>query len=264
MEKITILCGTENRQKAEKFMEDVTVSLLNRGYFIEDVNKKDLVLITKYTQIGFIYDEYAQPLCGVKADAIFGREPSKQKMAPYLKVHAPYKTDKSLVDYICECEKNGPELEVKANVKAAFEKYDKQIEDIRQVTRKDFDYASLYPKQVYITSAQTTGKSAYLKEWERCLHKDEFVSYSKADCDITYDLYKKHMNNANSTLPEIKDVIFNNPATIVFWADGTKTVVQSRGEGYDPEKGLAMAIVKKAMGNKREYYYIFLHWLKKV
>lgn len=117
-----------------------------------------------------------------------------------------------------------------------YGKYDKQIEYIRQV----------------------------LKEWERCLHKDEFVSYNKADCDITYNLYKKHMNNANSTLPEIKDVIFNNPATIVFWADGTKTVVQSQGEGYDPEKGLAMAIVKKAMGNKREYYHTFLHWLKKV
>ena len=62
----------------------------------------------------------------------------------------------------------------------------------------------------------------------------------------------------------IKDVIFNNPATIVIWADGTKTVVQSRGDDiYDPEKGLAMAISKKIMGNKHEYYHIFLHWLKK-
>ena len=34
-------------------------------------------------------------------------------------------------------------------------------------------------------------------------------------------------------------------------------------EIYDPEKGLAMAIAKKALGNKREYYHTFLHWLKK-
>lgn len=47
-------------------------------------------------------------------------------------------------------------------------------------------------------------------------------------------------------LPPIKKVIFNNPATIVFWADNTKTVVKkSEKDVWDPEKGLAMAIVKK-------------------
>ena len=65
-------------------------------------------------------------------------------------------------------------------------------------------------------------------------------------------------------LPEIKKVIFNKPATIVFWADETKTVVRCReDEIYDPEKGLAMAIAKKALGNKHGYYDIIKHWLKK-
>lgn len=40
----------------------------------------------------------------------------------------------------------------------------------------------------------------------------------------------------------IKNVIFNPPATIVFWKDGSKTVVKAQGETFDPEKGLAMAI----------------------
>lgn len=61
----------------------------------------------------------------------------------------------------------------------------------------------------------------------------------------------------------IKKVIFNNPATIVMWADGTKTVVKATDEEFDPEKGLAMAISKKALGNSRDYYHTFLHWLKK-
>lgn len=64
----------------------------------------------------------------------------------------------------------------------------------------------------------------------------------------------------------IKNVIFNPPATIVFWSDGTKTVVKcdERFEDYDPEKGIAMAIAKKLLGNnKYEYYNVFLHWLKK-
>lgn len=63
---------------------------------------------------------------------------------------------------------------------------------------------------------------------------------------------------------EIKNVIFHDPATIVFWSDNTKTVVK-RGENdiYDPEKGLAMAIVKKALGNQGNYYNLFKKWLPK-
>lgn len=59
----------------------------------------------------------------------------------------------------------------------------------------------------------------------------------------------------------IKDVIFNDPATIVFWNDGTKTVVKAEDEDFDPEKGLAMAISKKFLGNKGNYYETFKKWL---
>ena len=64
-------------------------------------------------------------------------------------------------------------------------------------------------------------------------------------------------------IPEIKDVKFNNPATIVFWADGTKTVVKrQKGDRFDKEKGLAMAIVKKLFGNKGNYNELFKKWIK--
>ena len=70
--------------------------------------------------------------------------------------------------------------------------------------------------------------------------------------------------NGDAFAPEIKNVIFNPPATIVLWADGTKTVVKCHGEDeYDPEKGLAMAISKKMLSNKYEYYNVFKKWLKK-
>ena len=60
---------------------------------------------------------------------------------------------------------------------------------------------------------------------------------------------------------KIKDVIFSNPATVVFWSDGTKTVVKTHGgEKYDKEKGLAMAIIKKITGNAGNYYNIFKEW----
>lgn len=65
-------------------------------------------------------------------------------------------------------------------------------------------------------------------------------------------------------LPKIKKVIFNSPATIIFWQDDTKTVVKAVNEPYDPEKGLAMAISKKAFGNNQSYYSIFEKNLKKL
>ena len=55
-------------------------------------------------------------------------------------------------------------------------------------------------------------------------------------------------------VPKIKQVIFDDPATVVLWDDGTKTVVHARDEEFDEEKGLAMAIARKALGNDREYY----------
>lgn len=68
----------------------------------------------------------------------------------------------------------------------------------------------------------------------------------------------------NGPKPKIKNVIFNDPATIVFWTDDTKTVVKCQdGDIYDPEKGLAMAITKKIFGNKGNYCNEFKKWLPK-
>ena len=62
----------------------------------------------------------------------------------------------------------------------------------------------------------------------------------------------------------IKKVIFNDPATIVFWSDGSKTVVKCGGnDTFDPEKGLAMAISKKFFDNTGYYYDVFKKWLPK-
>lgn len=71
----------------------------------------------------------------------------------------------------------------------------------------------------------------------------------------------RYVDEGESYLPVIQKVIFNDPATIVIWADGTKTVVKCDCELYDPEKGLAMAIAKKALGNMGNYYETFKTWL---
>ena len=95
------------------------------------------------------------------------------------------------------------------------------------------------------------------------------ISVHPATLDRHVPYYQFHNGNVcningDAFAPEIKNVIFNPPATIVLWVDGTKTVVKCHGEDkYDPEKGLAMAISKKMLSNKYEYYNVFKKWLKK-
>lgn len=77
-----------------------------------------------------------------------------------------------------------------------------------------------------------------------------------------FDYSSIFFKEPNRVIPSIKKVIFNDPATIVFWEDGSKTVVKCQdGDIYDPEKGLAMAISKKALGNQGNYCEVFKKWL---
>lgn len=90
-------------------------------------------------------------------------------------------------------------------------------------------------------------------------------------CENDIAVAKGYVNNiygVGGHIPEtyfkIEKVIYNDPATIVFWKDGTKTVVKAcEDDEYDPEKGLAMAISKKALGNKGNYYETFKKALPK-
>ena len=88
---------------------------------------------------------------------------------------------------------------------------------------------------------------------------DEVNNYCMHDIETI----KTICNTVDFSRMSIKKVIFNNPATIVFWSDGSKTVVKAHNDDYDPEKGIAMAIAKKALGNEGNYYNVFKKWLPK-
>lgn len=85
-----------------------------------------------------------------------------------------------------------------------------------------------------------------------------------------YDSFSVRKNSGRypwreDTKMKIKNVIFNDPATIVFWSDGTKTVVKAENEEFDKEKGLAMAVAKKFLGtnkSKSNYMDIFKEWIR--
>lgn len=93
------------------------------------------------------------------------------------------------------------------------------------------------------------------------LYANPFEVTSKstnASYDIKYDLTLE----APSADLYITKVIYNNPATIVWWSDGSKTVVRcQKGDKYSPETGLAMAICKRVFGNDNKFNKVFARWL---
>ena len=61
---------------------------------------------------------------------------------------------------------------------------------------------------------------------------------------------------------KIDRVIFNDPATVVYWQDGSKTVVKCQpGDTFSKETGLALAFMKRALGNKGNFNDIFRKWV---
>lgn len=107
------------------------------------------------------------------------------------------------------------------------------------------------------------GRSQYIMtnnpyvDWRK-----EFEDYIDEKVKSDRRKYTNYSDIPKNLRGKIKNVLFKDPATIVFWADGTKTVVKIQdGDIYDPEKGLAMAIAKKALGNQGNYYEVFKDWL---
>lgn len=98
----------------------------------------------------------------------------------------------------------------------------------------------------------------YLKEAYESIPKST-IEYKPQLPPVSPDYLRKAItryipeNKKGASKPvKIKKVVFNEPATIVWWDDGEKTVVRVRnGEKYDAEKGLAMAISKKFLGGRR-------------
>lgn len=61
---------------------------------------------------------------------------------------------------------------------------------------------------------------------------------------------------------QIDHITLSGPATIVFWKDGSKTIVKAQnGEDIDYEKGIALCFMKKVNGNNGNYNNIFREYI---
>lgn len=96
---------------------------------------------------------------------------------------------------------------------------------------------------------------------DRAIYAAMAIDYSRQSTEQTK---KNDIVRFGMCSVSIRKVIFNDPATIVLWSDGTKTVVKCGPEdSFEMEKGLAMAIVKKMAGNDNRFHKVFKQYTKK-
>ena len=88
-----------------------------------------------------------------------------------------------------------------------------------------------------------------------------FVPYKiptiEINADINNDAFEefilgkpKNVSVERITIPAVKRIVYRNPATIVFWQDGTKTVVKCMdGEPFEKYAGFCAALAKKVFGS---------------
>ena len=95
----------------------------------------------------------------------------------------------------------------------------------------------IYP--VSIDECDLKTNDDFLDAMRYCYNDIETVKKFSASMEIKVDI------------PGMIDrVIFNDPATIIYWKDGSKTVVKrSDDDVWDSEKGFCMAVIKKLYGN---------------
>lgn len=112
-----------------------------------------------------------------------------------------------------------------------------------------------------LTSASYEAKDQFCEIVTAKKYCEEDIKRVNEMYGIFSTMYEERKNTMNKYF-EIKNVIFNDPATIIFWKDGTKTVTKcGEKDIYDPEKGLAMCLAKRALGDKGNYYETFKKWL---
>lgn len=116
------------------------------------------------------------------------------------------------------------------------------------------------PDPKKIEESQRNFLRALVAKWN---YNAVWLEYYEEDVKLT-NVVKNLVNSkfGVGSKPKIKNVHFNPPMTIVIWTDGTKTFVKAHNEMFDPEKGLAMAITKKFIGdNKYDYIEEINKWV---
>lgn len=89
----------------------------------------------------------------------------------------------------------------------------------------------------------------------------DFTAKSEAKFSGSFNIYNEKTKKVETVY--ITKVIYNNPVTIVFWSDGTKTTSKAlKSDKYSEEDGLIYCIIKK-LAKSLSLRTLFNEWLPK-
>lgn len=95
----------------------------------------------------------------------------------------------------------------------------------------------------------------FYKDILKKLH-DDINKQSRID-----NSFGSYYEDDNGNVTYIKEVIYNDPAVVVIWNDGTKTVSKcDYGDNFNPEFGLILCVLKKVVGND-QVAKLLMNWI---
>lgn len=263
-EKKVLLVGMTCKRGALAFMDVVLRQMSNRSIDVVFIDHDKVRFETTHTKVWFIWpDRVCYWLDGIRADGIFGE--------PYEEIRCRAKPDAvissrdhiGLVDYICEVERSAKVDKIYLTMarNAGKSLYRHLLNSFYGISPDMSEFSERLKRQF-----EKNVNDAILKG-ENNMPTREERTYIHQDVASLVDAIVRNANTPKPKLPGIKTVHFSGPVTAVIWEDKTKTIVRCKdGEEPDYEKGLAMAIAKKALGTNKSgsnYYDIFKKWLPK-
>ena len=225
-DKFTIIAVAENSKQAYYVMKNTAETLRRHNVKVVHMSIGNHILRTEHTMVIFANDPRHYILQGINAHAIFGPYHLRRQYIDRLIPGAKHDVLSDLARYICSIEE-------------------------RNKNMTHYDLMNFYNHDRARLVGEGVDTPVRILEIETIMNNPTKIVCEA--CDSMWTKTNPYMPKKNNLA--IKNVIFNPPATIVFWEDGTKTVVQAReNDIYDPEKGLMAAITKKALGNQGNYY----------
>ena len=104
----------------------------------------------------------------------------------------------------------------------------------------------------FITIRDKDNKCAFVKVVDLLITNPDSLGLCEVRLlgKMSREFFDSKFDPNRKVVPDYKRVIFAPPATIVYWKDGTRTVVKcDERDVYDAKTGLALCYMKKALGN---------------
>ncbi len=219
-----------------------------------------------YKIIGYYYqyiNYFYLKSCKTEVDKKAAMKKMKDKVSALFDKNIKNDTEESFIDYVIFDEfvtkdiSNSIEEQQKSiwdNPQDIIDEFTKGIKGIRKNIRREDMEESKHPLKIKEIGVWDGSKIVW--DDNKTIGELMNIDLFQKEIDHMANILKAKTDSLIMwSVPKIKEVKFNYPATIVFWKDGTKTMVKlQEGDIFDSDKAIAMCFMKKMFFNEGKYY----------